>query len=56
VRLDSGSDTLFIKASGITAALSQPQTWLFEYDLNNRQQIARNRVDPSVLPEECQIK
>ena len=56
VRLDPGSDTLYIKASGITAAFSQPQTWLFEYDLNNRRQIARNRVDPSVLPLECPIK
>ena len=56
VRVDSGKDTLFIKASGTTAAFSQPQTWLFEYDLNNRQQIARSRVDPSVFPEECQIK
>jgi hypothetical protein len=56
VRLNSGSDTLFVKASGITAAFSQPQTWLFEYDLNSRKQIAHNRVDPSVLPEECKIE
>ena len=56
VRLNPGSDTLFIKASGITAAFSQPQTWLFEYDLNSRKQIAHNRVDPSVLPEECKIE
>jgi hypothetical protein len=56
VRLDRGNGTLFIKASGITAAFSQPQTWLFEYDLNNRRQIARKRVDPSALPQECQIK
>ena len=56
VRLDRRSDTLFVKASGITAAFSQPQTWLFEYDLNSRRQIARKRVDPSVLPQECQIK
>jgi hypothetical protein len=53
VRLNPGGDTLFIKASGITAAFSQPQTWLFEYDLNSRKQIGRDRVDPSVLPEEC---
>ncbi len=56
VRLDGGSDTLFVKASGITAAFSQPQTWLFEYDLINRRQIARTQVDPSVLPQECQIR
>ena len=56
VRQNPGSDTLFIKASGITAAFSQPQTWLFEYDLNSRKQIAHNRVDPSVLPEECKIE
>lgn len=56
VRLNPGSDTLFIKASGITAAFSQPQTWLFEYDLNARRQIAHNRVDPSVLPAECRIE
>jgi hypothetical protein len=45
-----------MKASGVTAALDQPQTWLFEYDLNHRRQIARFQVDPSVLPPECQIK
>ena len=56
VRLDEKSGILFIKASGITAAFSQPQTWLFEYDLNNRRQIARTRVVPSVLPVECKIQ
>lgn len=56
VRLDGASDTLLMKASGVTAALDQPQTWLFEYDLNHRRQIARFQVDPSVLPPECQIK
>lgn len=56
VRLDGASDTLLMKASGVTAALDQPQTWLFEYDLNHRRQIAGFQVDPSVLPPECQIK
>lgn len=56
VRLNSGSDVLFIKASGITAAFSQPQTWLFAYDLNSRKQIMRERVDPSVLPAECKVE
>lgn len=56
VRLDPGSDILFIKASGITAAFSQPQTWLFEYDLDTRKQIAHGRVDPSVLPQDCKVQ
>jgi hypothetical protein len=56
VRLDRGSDTLLIKADGITAVLGQPQTWLFQYDLNNRRQVARTQVNPSVLPQECQIQ
>jgi hypothetical protein len=56
MQVSQESDTQFIKARGISAAFSQPQTWLLEYDLNSRGQIGRNRVDPSVLPEECQIK
>jgi hypothetical protein len=56
VRLDSGSDTLFIKADGTNDATNKRETWVIEYDLNRRQQISRNLVDPAVLPEECQTK
>ena len=56
VRLDQSHDKLFSKASGIPAAFGGPQTWLFEFDLNSRQQIGRARVDPTVLTKECQVK
>ena len=55
VRLDPTSNRLYIKASGL-AVLGGQQTWLFEYDLNTRRQIERERVDPRGLPQECQIK
>jgi hypothetical protein len=56
VRIDQAREKLFIKASGITAAFSQPQTWLFEFDLTRHVQIDRARVDPAVLPQECKIE
>jgi hypothetical protein len=56
VRLDRRTDTLFVKASGSPATSNESQTWIFEYDLNNQKQIASIRVDPSVLPSECQIR
>jgi hypothetical protein len=54
VRIDTARRILFVKASGITAAFDQPQTWLFEFDLIRRGQIGRARVDPTVLSKECQ--
>jgi hypothetical protein len=56
VRLDRSRDKLYSKASGIPAAFGGPQTWLYEFDLNSRQQIGRARVDPTVLTKECQVK
>jgi hypothetical protein len=56
VRVDKAREKLFVKASGITAAFSQPQTWLFEFDLIRRGQIDRARVDPTVLPHECKTE
>lgn len=56
VRLDTATDRLYIRASGITAAFGGAQTWLFEYDLKNRRQTGKARVDPTVLPEECPTK
>jgi hypothetical protein len=56
VRIDRAREKLLVKASGIRAAFSQPQTWLFEFDLTRRAQIDRARVDPSVLPQECKIE
>jgi len=56
VRVDKARQKLFVRAGGITAAFSQPQTWLFEFDLARRRQIDRARVDPTVLPKECQTE
>lgn len=46
---------LYVKASGVTAAFSKPQTWLFDYDVDRRRLIARVKVDPVVLPHECPL-
>ena len=56
VRFDGSKDRLFVKASGEPAAFGGPQTWLFEFDLARRQQMDRVRVDPTVLPPECEVK
>jgi hypothetical protein len=53
VRFAPGKDLLYIKTSGAPAAFGEPQTWLFEYDLRQRRQTDRARVDPTVLPREC---
>jgi hypothetical protein len=53
VRVDSGGEVLYIKASGYTAIGGEAQTWLFEYDMRQRQQRRRTRVDPEVLGREC---
>jgi hypothetical protein len=55
VRIDKLRQRLLVKASGITAAFSLPQTWLFEFDLTQRRLVDRARVDPKVLPQECNI-
>ncbi len=39
VRIDKAKQRLLVKASGITAAFSVPQTWLFEFDLTRRSEI-----------------
>jgi hypothetical protein len=55
VHFDPTSERLYIKATGVAAAFGGPQTWLFEYDLRQRQQTGHARVDPSVLPQECPV-
>jgi hypothetical protein len=55
VRFDHDRELLYVKTSG-TPAVSfwrGPQTWVFEYDLGARRRIARVRVDPAVLPQQC---
>ena len=52
VRIDSQNDLLYVKAQGLAAGVWE-QTWLFEYDLRRRRQIARRRVRNSVLSEDC---
>jgi hypothetical protein len=55
VRVDRTSDHLYVRASGVPVPFGGLQTWLFEYDLRNRRQTGRARVDPSVLPQECPV-
>lgn len=56
VRVDQARNRLFVRASGVPAASGGLQVWLFEFDLNHRKEIDRARIDPSVLPHECQIE
>jgi hypothetical protein len=55
VRLDRGNERLYVKASGSPAGFGGDQSWLFEYDLSQRHQVKRVRVDPSVLAKQCPI-
>jgi len=54
VRLDAARRSLYVKASGLAGGIWE-ETWLFEYDLQRRQQVSRILVEPSVLPPECPI-
>lgn len=57
VRIDHAKNSLFLKESGVPASpFSRPQTWLFEFDLIHRKQIARAKIDPAVLPHECRTE
>jgi hypothetical protein len=53
VRVDHAKERLYIKAAGTPVAFGGFQTWLFEYDLEQRRQTTRVQVDPSLLPPEC---
>lgn len=53
VRMNRSTDVLYIKASGIPAAFGGPETWIFAYDLEQKRQIQRVRVEPTILPKEC---
>jgi len=52
VRVDEARGVLYVKARGLAAGIWQ-ETWLYEYDLQRRRELARALVDPSVLPPEC---
>lgn len=53
VRVDATGDLLFVKAQGSSVRGGGPQTWLFEYDLRQRQLVEKLRVDPFSLPSDC---
>jgi hypothetical protein len=52
VRVNEARDRLYVKASGAAAGIWH-ETWLYEYDLQNRKQVRKQRVHPEVLPTEC---
>jgi hypothetical protein len=52
VRTDSARTHLYVKAQGLAGGISE-QTWLYDYDLQQRRQVARLLVDPRGLPPEC---
>jgi len=53
VRFARDSNVLYVRANGMAVPFGGNQTWLFEYDLSQRRQIQRVRVDPNVLTKEC---
>lgn len=53
VRVDAAHAVLYVKANGVRAVGGKSETWLFEYDLRQRQSRDRARVNPSVLPRTC---
>jgi len=55
VRLDSGKDLLYVKATGLAGGI-RLETWLFEYDLRARQLLEKELVADNVLPPECPEK
>ena len=52
VRISHKHDRLYVKASGLAAGIWK-ETWLYEYNLQNRKQVRKQLVDPAVLPDEC---
>jgi hypothetical protein len=51
VRTD-GQSRLYVKTSGLAGGMWR-ETWLFEYDLERGERVAKLKVDPEVLPPEC---
>lgn len=52
IRIDSQRDYLYVRASGLAGGIDQ-QTWLFEYDLNRRRLVRKERVEDRSLPSIC---
>ena len=53
IRLDAKNALLYVKARGLAGGLSL-QTWLFEYDIQQRRLLQRQMVHDADLPEECE--
>ena len=52
VRINENHDRLYIKARGFAAGI-WAETWLFEYAVQKRKRVQKQRVHPDVLPTEC---
>jgi len=55
VRVNQSGTALLVKAAGSAGGLSD-ETWLFEWSLDDRRLVSKARVEPSVLPPECQLQ
>ena len=55
VRHDAPAGRLYVKARGLAGGISD-ETWLYEYDLQNRRPLRKQRVHPASLPAECELK
>lgn len=52
VRMDVRNDLLYTKAHGLAGGISE-QTWLFEYNIRNRQITGRARITNGALTAKC---
>jgi hypothetical protein len=55
IREDLSKEQLIVKTEGLAAGLSE-ETWLFQYDVRSRRLLARVRVEPDVLPQDCAVQ
>jgi len=55
VRMSQQGTSLLVKADGLAGGIHQ-ETWLFEYSLERRRLITKSRIDPDVLPAECELQ
>ena len=52
IRIDSQREYLYVRASGLAGGINQ-ETWLFEYDLNERRLLRKERVAEKALSPIC---
>lgn len=52
IRIDPKTNMLYVAANGLAGGIME-QTWLFAFDLRERQQVARRKIRHDDLPAAC---